>query len=163
MSAPKVTADFSDLKMFFKGIEYPVSKTQFIDSYSYPAEQEPLFARGNVWIMGLRIELQRVSWDSSSLRATVEVPDRNTGAPLPLNFDVRFDPCRTEEEMAEAIVKALANVIAHELAEMVFIRSERFDPHHRPMFFPMGRRSPAALRRSLELQNADDGPEDTRG
>lgn len=95
----------------------------------------PKFKRGPISLFGLSIELLKASWDDRHLSLTVLVPDRDTGAPRQLTFKVHFDPCCTEEQLAEAICKSIANVVAHEVAEMLHIRGKRFDPHGRELFF----------------------------
>jgi hypothetical protein len=87
----------------------------------------PLFASGGISLGGVRIELEHVEWTNTHLTLEVRVPDRNTGTPRPLKFNVNYAPCYTQEQLAESIVKAIANVIAHEVAEMLFINGTRFD------------------------------------
>ncbi len=99
------------------------------------ANGPPIGARGSIALYGMRISLERCEWTDRSFNAEVTVPDRETGQPLRLFFNQTFDPCRTEEDLATGIIKGLANLIAHELAEMLFIQGERFDPHLRPVFF----------------------------
>jgi len=91
--------------------------------------------RGSISLYGMRVELESCRWTAPSFTAEVTVPDRNTGAPLRLIFEERFDPCRSEEEWANAMIRGLAKFLAHELAEMLFIGGVRFDPHGRPAFF----------------------------
>jgi hypothetical protein len=97
----------------------------------------PRFQSGPIALDGLRIELVSCEWDDSRLSMRAIVPHRDTGAPLSLDFDIEYERCETEEQLAECIVKSIANVIAHEVAEMLFIRGKRFDPHGRPPFFTM--------------------------
>lgn len=102
------------------------------------AVERPRFVQGPIELFGMRIDLTRCSWDESRLSMQVVVPDRDTGAPLSLDFNIEFGQrCETEEELAECLITGIANVLAHELAEMLRIRGVRFDPHGRPPFFRM--------------------------
>lgn len=151
MSAPKIPKFVAS----FNGIDFPVLRAKFTEptneamdavflreSYN-PTPPPPKFASGNISLQGLFIDLLSVEWNADKMTASVRVPDRETGDPLTLHFDVRFGRCETEEQLAEEIVKGLANVIAHELAEMVFVRGQRLDPHKRGPFFPADEALPA--------------------
>lgn len=93
----------------------------------------PRLDSGELELRGLRIELQQARFSDEGLRLRVVVPDRNTGSPMALVFDVGFPVAATIETIADYLEQAIAKVIAHEIAELLLVRGRRRDPHLRGM------------------------------
>lgn len=91
--------------------------------------------QGPIQLRGFDMRIEEVRWTQSNCSLRVTVPDRDTRLPLELNFNVSFDHAYTPDQLAERLVKTIANIFAHEVAEMLFVDGQRFDPHTQPVFF----------------------------
>lgn len=98
----------------------------------------PLTTNGAIELVALEIRLLKVKWDAAGLRMVIQMPDRDTGAALTSTYEATFsERADNDTDMAALIVKSVANLLAHEVAENILVQGERvLDPHvRRELFF----------------------------
>lgn len=74
--------------------------------------------------------MRHIDWSLAGVRVVLGVLDRDTNEPLEIRFDVHFDSApQSAQHMAELIERAVAQTVAHEVAERLYIDGKRHDPH----------------------------------
>lgn len=92
---------------------------------------QPSFQVGPIALGGLSIAIQEATWDADGLDLCVVVPDRDTGAPLPLRFNVQWRRhAHTVEDVERELREAVTKIVAHEVAELLLVEGRRRDPHN---------------------------------
>jgi hypothetical protein len=88
------------------------------------------FQVGPLYLGRLSISLVNATWDQDGLQLSVEVPDRDTRKPILLKFDVRFRRhAVTAEDVERELRRAVTEIVAHEVAELLLAHGRRRDPH----------------------------------
>lgn len=91
------------------------------------------FQVGPIALGGLSIAIQEGTWDADGLDLCVVVPDRDTGAPLPLRFNVQWRRhAHTVEDVERELREAVTKIVAHEVAKLLLVEGRRRDPHQAP-------------------------------
>lgn len=100
---------------------------------------QPSFQVGPIALGGLSIAIQEATWDADGLELLVVVPDRDTGAPLPLRFNVPWTRhAYTVEDVERELREAVTKIVAHEVAELLLVEGRRRDPHGEPQPLSFG-------------------------